>query len=386
MNQDDEVILSDKELKQIEEKELNLPSAQEDFELNDTSGAVGIKFSTSGRFSIPEIGYYKYYTTKQVNDLSLTRPEDKLEVLLSILNKINVNSEIKAEDLTLEELFEVVVAIKRKFRGNWHTHKWYCQECQNGVEDKDKKVSEMDIDLSTLKEISIEEADDNLRNYMKERYLKLKEQNPSMFLRQMQVLDSNLKTKIPNEVDIDEVLKNVAIKEPFNITCPITKKKYSFRFTRVGDFIKAKKFIDLKYSIQFKNLKKEKWNNRGSLAEFKQSQEFKLNQLNDQKAKDLLLASKSFSLITVNGKELTDEQRFQELGNMEPITAETLAEFLEQQKFGIQDERDYTCNLCGHEERGLLMRRTSVLEFILDNSSTVGRSRLNNEEVVLFSF
>jgi rubrerythrin len=378
MNEENEIV----EL----EEDLNLPSSQDDFEIKENSGAVGIEFSTGGRFTTPKLGYYKYYTTKQINDLGLTRQDDKLETLLSILNQVNVNNEIQAEDLLLEELFEVVVAIKRKFRGNWHTHKWYCEECQKDVEDKDKVVSEMDIDLSTLKEISIEESDDNFRSFMKQRYEKLKTQNPTIFLQQMKILKPDLSIDIPNDVNIDEVLKNINIKEPFNITCPVTKKKYSFRFTRVGDYIKAKRFIDLKYSPQLKNVKKERWNSKGSLAEFKHSQEFKLNQLNEQKAKDTLLAAKAFSLVTVNGKELKDTERFNELSNMNPITAEALAEVLENQKFGIQDERDYTCNLCGHTERGYLMRRTSVLEFILDNSSSNGRSRLSNEEIVLFGF
>jgi hypothetical protein len=378
MNEENEIV----EL----EEDLNLPSSQDDFEIKENSDAVGIEFSTGGRFTTPKLGYYKYYTTKQINDLGLTRQDDKLETLLSILNQVNVNNEIQAEDLLLEELFEVVVAIKRKFRGNWHTHKWYCEECQKDVEDKDKVVSEMDIDLSTLKEISIEESDDNFRSFMKQRYEKLKTQNPTIFLQQMKILKPDLSIDIPNDVNIDEVLKNINIKEPFNITCPVTKKKYSFRFTRVGDYIKAKRFIDLKYSPQLKNVKKERWNSKGSLAEFKHSQEFKLNQLNEQKAKDTLLAAKAFSLVTVNGKELKDTERFNELSNMNPITAEALAEVLENQKFGIQDERDYTCNLCGHTERGYLMRRTSVLEFILDNSSSNGRSRLSNEEIVLFGF
>jgi rubrerythrin len=378
MNEENEIV----EL----EEDLNLPSSQDDFEIKENSDAVGIEFSTGGRFTTPKLGYYKYYTTKQINDLGLTRQDDKLETLLSILNQVNVNNEIQAEDLLLEELFEVVVAIKRKFRGNWHTHKWYCEECQKDVEDKDKVVSEMDIDLSTLKEISIEESDDNFRSFMKQRYEKLKTQNPTIFLQQMKILKPDLSIDIPNDVNIGEVLKNINIKEPFNITCPVTKKKYSFRFTRVGDYIKAKRFIDLKYSPQLKNVKKERWNSKGSLAEFKHSQEFKLNQLNEQKAKDTLLAAKAFSLVTVNGKELKDTERFNELSNMNPITAEALAEVLENQKFGIQDERDYTCNLCGHTERGYLMRRTSVLEFILDNSSSNGRSRLSNEEIVLFGF
>ena len=383
---DEEVVLSDREARELEKQKLNLPSSQDDFDVKNTGSAVGIQFSTAGRFTIPEYGYFTDYTTKEFNDLALTRQEDRLEVLISILNNKSVNQEIDIEDAVPEELFETVVSLKRKFKGNIHTHKWYCEECQDDVEDKDKVASEMDIDLSTLKEVSIEEADDNFRAYMKERYVKLKDQNPTMFLKQMKMIKPDLETEVPNDVNIDEVLKEVSIKEPFNITCPATKKRYTFRFSRIGDYVKAKKFINLKYSPQVKNLKKERWGNKGSLHEFKESQQYKLDKLNDQKTKDLILATKAFSLIQVNGKDLSDAERFKELSDMKPITAETLSEYLESQKFGIQDERDYTCNLCGHVERGYLQRRTSVLEFVLDNSPTTGRSRLNNEEVVLFGF
>ena len=386
MANDEEVVLSDKEIKELEKQKLNLPSSQDDFEVTNTGDAVGIEYSTGGRFTLPEFGYFKDYTTKEFNDLALTRQEDKLEVLISILNKKSVNEEIDIEDALPEELFETVVSIKRKFKGNIHTHKWYCEECQKDTDEKDRKVSEMDIDLSTLKEVSIEEADDNFRNYMKERYTKLKSQNPTMFLKQMKIIKPDLVTSVPDEVNLDEVLKEVKIKEPFNITCPTTKKKYTFRFSRIGDYLKAKKFINLRYSPKIKEVRKERWNSKGSLAEFKESQKYKLEKIEDEKYKDLILATKCFSLLQVDGKDLTDSQRFEELASMKPITAETLAEYLESQKFGIQDERDYTCNLCGHEERGYLQRRTSILEYVLDNTSTTGRSRLDNEEVVLFGF
>jgi len=392
MEHDEEVILSDKELKeqerQFEEQQksgLNLPSEQEDLELQDTGSSVGVQFSTSGRFTTPKIEYYKNYKTKDYNDLALSRQDDMLENLVVILNKKQITKKAKIEDYLPEELFETVIAIKRKFRGDWHVHRWYCEECQSDVDDKDKKQSEMEINLATLKEVSIEEADDNLREFLKGKYEQLRDINPTIFMKQMKLLKSDLDMSIaPKDVNILEVLKEKKVIEPFTLTCPVTKKVYSFRFTRIGDYIKAKRFINGKYASQLKDIKKEKWGNRGSLAEFKESQEFKLKQLNDQKLKDLILCTKAFSLLQINGKDLTDSEKFKEMEEMEPVTAESLAEFLENQKFGIQDEREYTCNLCGHSERGFLQRRTNILEFVLDNSTAIGRPRLNNETVVLF--
>ena len=94
MANDEEVVLSDKEIKELEKQKLNLPSSQDDFEVTNTGDAVGIEYSTGGRFTLPEFGYFKDYTTKEFNDLALTRQEDKLEVLISILNKKSVNEEI----------------------------------------------------------------------------------------------------------------------------------------------------------------------------------------------------------------------------------------------------------------------------------------------------
>ena len=109
-----------------------------------------VQFESGGRFSAPETEWFEDYTSKNVTQLVMSRDDDLLDNICSVLDQAKEDKSYKAEDMLLEEFFEALVAIKKVYNGNTHTHRWLCQ-CQKLVPDEQKKMSGQDIDLSNIK-------------------------------------------------------------------------------------------------------------------------------------------------------------------------------------------------------------------------------------------
>ena len=101
------------------------------------------------------------------------------------------------------------------------------------------------------------------------------------------------------------------------------------------------------------------------LAVMKAMKEEELEDIQIQKSKDLMLYSKALSLISYDGKDLTDDQ--EKIGLFRKIRRTDMIEFInamDKIKFGIQDERNFECPICGEVEQRLLQREFMFYEFV----------------------
>lgn len=379
-NNDDEIILSEDEVTKIREensknshtKQIVMPVEPiepdyTDLKLIATGDCVGVKYESGGRFSMPETAYWNDFKLSHVHTITMSRQEDILENLVVILNKTKHGHEVPVEQMLLEEFFETLIAIKQKYRGDNHIHRWVC-DCQDDIDDKDKKASEQVIALSSIQYKNISEADNTYRDYV----LKTLGNLPNEGKDYIKEYNRKYATDLTS---ISQLVERAIISEPFRIVG--NKKLYEFNFSRVGDLIRAKRIAETEFSQKIKQVKSDRWGNRGSLAEWKNEQEYKLKNMQDDKSRAIILYSKALSLKSINGIELSESEKIQEFKDLDINVSEQLNNLLESSKFGIQDERDYTCNLCGKIERGSLQQRANIIEFIPLTSNSGGELPVN---------
>ena len=327
-------------------------------------GQVEVRFESQGRFSAPEVMLFKDYTVEHINNLTFCKPENILETLVTIMEDIkNVNEEndVHVADLTLEEFMEALIAIKLQFNTKEHLHRWVC-DCQSGISDDSKKINEKIIDLSTLSYRSIEEADsilkekfkieldtltdEQFKEYIKERYKDNPLDNPEIWTK-------------ADEIDAVKIL------EPFHYREPSTKNVYSFRLMRVGDILDAQNKLDSKYASKINMVSKKQTPHGVQLAEFKSKQEKDIEKLKLEQAKETVLMAKALTLIGFNGQAIEgDNEKYNIYKQLSRKSSFELADFLKDIEFGISDERDYDCPICGKTVRRLLQQEFNPIEFL----------------------
>jgi hypothetical protein len=337
-------------------------------ELKDKADTVTIEYESEGRFSIPAKFNWHNWIYKQLHNLTLSNQEDRLEAIVVALEELKAgDDDFEIQNMAGEELFETLIAIKQKFQGPSHTHKWMCS-CQDELDDDSKLASEQVVDLRTLKYISATEAETNLREFMKTRLEKLSPDQLKLYFKH-QGKDSTIDYE---KMTVSDFVSRIEFKEPFVIRSP--SKKYEFRWKRIKDLLRAKAIADREYDSKIKHVKRQRWDNKGSLAEFKAMQEAKVKELNQKKGKAIILYSMALSLMKVNGVELDEMERIREYEQIDPNTLKTYVDYLDAVKFGIQDERDYTCNLCGKpagRDHRQFQSITSLVSLILDSDTSL---------------
>lgn len=354
-------------IKRRENKPQEVEGVVDKKEIFNTAGTAVVDFETEGRFSLPKQMNFYDFKGKDVSDMTLCKENERLETLVTLLNK-NKHEKYKDVDLqeaTPEELLEILVNIKAKYQGNYFPFYWLC-DCQNDVPEKDRVANTDNIELSTLKFASISDADKKLREFYKDMF-----ENPENF-------STYLKMKYKtNDIDvskykIEDELEKIQIKEPFIVADG--KNVYEFEFPRIKHMIIANELVEKKYYNVVKNIQTRK-EHSVPLAELQRKKENELEKVEREKSKDFIAYVKALSLLTKNGEPLSNEQKVKELEEMSSSVFVDLTYSLDQIKFGLDDERELSCPLCGKKSKRVLRREIDIQYFLPTNIATTRESR-----------
>ena len=326
---------------------------------------VQIAFETLGRFSIPERMWFSDYNVDHVNDLTLANEDNLLETIVAILEEIkNEDCEVSIGECTLEEFMEIMIGIKQQFNNPLHDHKWIC-DCQRGKDDSEVQVNDLKLDLRSLQFRSIEEADEVLRESSLEQFKEMTDETFEEYLKRKYKEDYS-----GNISDYDRIkeVNSLRIEEP--ISQNIDGHIYKFRFTRIKDLIKAKTITERQFAGQIKMIQNKKIHGV-DIESLKIQKQKELDVINKKKAKETLIATRALSLIEYDGKVLiNDDEKISLYRNIPRESLFEYIEFVEKISFGIQDEREFVCPLCGKTDKRWLQRKLDPLEFIPIESSS----------------
>lgn len=338
-----------------------------------------VELETGGRFDAPPVLYFNDYTTRHVNDLAVTRPEDLIETIIAILSECVVE-DFKCEDLLMEEFLEVMIGMKLQFNTKNHTHRFEC-DCQNELPKKDRKLSEYVIDISTLKYKSIEDSENDVRKWLK---TNLDSMSEEQFLLYKQHKYRNEDISIPN-VTRGEIVAEFSIKDTATVV-GANGDVYSYRFPRIGDLVRGIKLAHQKINPLIRK-EKAKTLHGVKKEEMEGIKRDALDKLNREKNKLTLMYSRAISLKTFNDMEPSIEQKLKIYSDMPRKVMTSLAAYFNRINFGLFDERDITCNLCGNTDGRLLQRETNGVEFLpIEDNSTTDSQRQQGELTTAFVF
>jgi hypothetical protein len=354
------LLLSPDEVKKRREKKTGVPVklVQNNDKFYNRGGTVAINYETMGRFDIPATLFFRDFTITEENDLLLVRKDDLLETTISILNKMkNQDANCLVENMLIEEFFETLIGIKKQFDTVNHTHLWMCS-CQERI--NDPKIHEAIINLNTLQYKSIIECDEVLKGYYKERFDKLTDEEFQNYIFTRYKDNPNIElTGITREQE----LERIKVKEPFQLK--FNDHLYSFRFSRIGDLVKAKKLA----SKQFVEKIKEAQNKRKTEE---------VEKLKTDELKYSMLIAQSLTLLKVDDKELTEIERVAAFSELPRNSKAKMQEFKNQFKFGIHHEQEFTCPLCGKVDKRWIQREIDYDDLLPTNSITSGDDKLSS--------
>lgn len=332
-------------------------------------GTVAINYETMGRFNIPSTLYFKDFSTTDESDLLLTRDDDLLETTINILNKLkNQDAKCDVGDMLKEEFFETLIGIKKQFDTVKHTHLWIC-DCQESLPSEDQKVNETEIDLTKIEYKSITEADEIVKNYYRDKFENFSESDWTNYIATRYKDNPSLELE---NLTKEQEIETIQVKEPFLIKYEHT---YAFRFSRIGDLVKAKKLTVAKFAPKFKELQTRK-NPNGPLAEIKLQRQEELNKLKEDQGKYEFLVSRALTLLKVDDKELNDNEKIEIFSKLPRAIDYEMRNFLSQFKFGIQHEQEFTCPICGKVDKRLLQREIFIYELLPTQSITKRDNKL----------
>lgn len=317
-----------------------------------------IKYESMGRFSTPSILYFKGYSVEDISDLAVSKEEDILETMVAILSNLCTDKTVKIEEMTMEEFYETLIALKIRFNTRVHKHRWM-HSCQNEVPSEDRQFSTSEIDLSTLEYKSILEAEEELKGYYRKKFDLMTDSEWETYI------SSKYKgTKTPSK---EEEIESITIKEPINLI--IDGNELEFRFPRIGDVIRGVKSAFKDFNAKTAKLKARQQPHGMPLEEWKEIKKEELEKYEKEKQKAAIINSRAMSLIKKNGKTLDFKERVDEFKKLPIGIMESLTNFFDSVKFGIQDERELTCDLCGSIEKRSLHRELSPIELLPTEST-----------------
>jgi hypothetical protein len=340
----------------------------------NNSTSVKIDFETMGRFSIPESLYVEDWDTEDVNNLTFCNEDNIFETLVAIINKNVKDQAFKVEDMLLEEFLEVMIGIKASFDSPIHIHRWAC-DCQADMDDKDRTIHEYPIDLKTINYVSILEADEKLKQYYKKLFESLTREQ---FAELMITKYGDAMKDTVADYTIEQELEKITVQDPLKQS--INGKIYEFRLMRVGDLLIAQREANKKFIYNQKVLNSKKYRKElGELAAFKSNQEEQLKKLQEEKAKETLLYAQASTIVAVDGQPLTGIQEkaiaYKDIKRGDRLN---FLAFLEEITFGIKNEMNLVCPLCGREEKRTFRKELNPLEFIPISNDTTDKLRGNS--------
>lgn len=351
---EESLLLSPDEVTRIKRKR----ETQVDMNANkfaNRAGQVQVNFESKGRFSIPESMWFSDFTVENINNFTLSSLEDIMEQVVIALETIkNQDCSVPVSEMTLEEFFETLIAIKLSFNTKNHVHRWFC-ECQN--EEVDKQINETIIDLTTIQYKSIEEVD----NIFKKSYVEYFETLSDEQFKEYVINKYGEERSVTKQDELDAF----EVKEPFFYKDPTTGNKYGFRLIRVKDVINSTKLAKKVFSSKIAKIERRPNPHGVPLAEIKAQKEADIEELKKEEAKLALLYIRALTLVSYNDKDIIDFNEQERL--YRDIKREAffqILDFLTAIDFGVVDEREYECKFCGKTERRSLQQDSTPLEFL----------------------
>jgi hypothetical protein len=328
---------------------------------------VLITLESGGRFGSPETLSLHDYTNQQINDIILSRQDDMFETLVSVINDLCTTPNFKAEELTISELMEVLMSLKIQFNKEGcekHPVRWSCS-CQK--DSLDPVLSEAFIDLSTVQLQNITALDEALR------------ENQRGYI--MGMPDSEFEAvciaKYGKVLSRDDFIGRIRIEEPFKIRDE-DGTEYGFSFIKIKHLLSSYKMAKQKYMPKIQAVKRRtKANVSGAQLEYEKRED--IEKLNIEMGRYAVLLSQANSLVSNNGKEITDiHEKVKIFQSIPRRVIARVDDFLSFVNYGIVDKRDLTCNLCGKSDGRWLQQVSNPLDFIplsgTDESSNKLRS------------
>jgi hypothetical protein len=365
------VLLTPDEVKKRREKKQEIVQQTKVEKFFNRGGSVAINFETMGRFSIPDIMYFKDYTIEDVNTLALSRHDDLLENVVSIMESLkNEDANCKVSDMLIEEFLESLIGIKKQFNTTQHIHRWLC-DCQSNIDENDQIVNETIIDLNEIEYKSIEEGDKLLKNYYKSVFDTMNDEDWKTY-----IYTKYKNNPIDNveEYTKEKEIEKIQLTEPIQIG--IDNHIYAFRLTRIADLISAQKLSAKKYASKIKNVQNRKDPNV-AIYELKEKKKEEIDRLRYEQAKYTVIAAKALSLVSVDGRELTDDnEKINVYSKLPRSILIEFSHFIDQFKFGIQHEQEFACPICGKVDKRLLQQELNPIELLpLDATSSGERGK-----------
>jgi len=344
------------------ETEVSLEEALQLAEETEGNSAYGgrlkVEFETMGRFDLPDTMFYDNYKTSDIQELGLTRDEDMMATLVSVLDKRNVgNNKVSLNDALMEEFYEVLINIKAQYDTDDHTFHYMC-DCQSQKPDNQRLPSTYKLKISELKYRSITEAEENLRKQMKPFFDDMSnEEFSNTYIKK--VYGKAIETTKEAE------LMKIKIKEPLMFKSLVKPNEVlQLRFTRVKDLIFGMQVVSRMFSPKIKKIRNTYKANmkEAELNEWKQSE---IEKIEIEKVKRAIEFTKSQSLLSVNGKPFaTQQDKINYYLNMDLIDMKALSNYFDAISFGLYDEREMSCEHCGKTEKRELHREFSPMEFL----------------------
>ena len=348
--------------------------APEKIVAKNTSGTVKVDLESDGRFSLPQLLHFKDFTIEDVNSLALSREDEILENLISILNTMVVEENIRMEDATLDEFLEILVSIKQQFSGDAHTHYWICS-CQNREKEEDQIINETMLSLSNINRTNIAEIDAEMQESFKKKLEDVSDDGFNNFLVMKYGED------IPEGVTKESEVEKVVVKEPFYVN--VDGDKVGFNFVRMGDMLKADLVAKKKLNNSIARIKKETYANV-PLAEKKQIQAEKIEVAKAEKNKLLLLYGKALAIDTVNGKTMSDSEKLEYYRVIPREYMLRIVDFLDELSYGINEEFDFYCPICEQSDKRLLQQELNPLELLPLESNSKSKAKRSESIDIYF--
>jgi len=342
---------------------------------NNYGSTVKIDLESNGRFGNPKTIILKDYTARHINDLVTTKEEDLLETLINILNDCIVSPEkFDIGNLTNEEFYEVILGMKLSFDSPILKHKWIHEDdsCQGKKEDNEKQISESLIDLREIKGISIEESDEKIKSFYKERF---NEMNDKEFSEYLLVKYGDYK-----DITKDEEINNIKIQEPFLIKGYDTD--YEFKMIRMKDLLHAYKLSSKEVNHKIRVVQNRIIKKGDNEEKIRSEKEEEIDKLKREKARKVLEYAQAMSLSFVrrNGKRIqlkTIDEKIKEYNSMPRNVLLNYLQAIDTIRYGVDEEIHLHCNLCDGTERGYLQRLISPF-LLLPVRETEGNNPTRN--------
>ena len=354
--------------RKLRESRKEIKTENDEIKFRKKGNTVEINFESEGRFSAPESMWFEDYNVEHVQQIATIEMDDMLETTAAILEELkNKDCNCSIGDLTSSEFLECLIGIKYKFESPMIKHYWMCK-CQNDKMEEEQKLNEVMIDISTLKYRSIKEADEKFKLMFKDDFANITDAEFKEYLK-----DKYAKQPMEN-YDVwtrEQELEVIQVKEPIYYRSKNNGNLYGFELMRIKHVVTAQREVNKMYRPKIKAIVNRPNTYNVPLPEFKSEKEEEIKKIDRMKAKDILLYSQAYTLISINGQTgLNNGEKVKKYSELKREEYFDLGNYLNDIEYGIHDEREFKCPLCGTVERRLLQREINPIELLPLNPDT----------------